>query len=152
MRSLLILLPALSLMAAEPAGFVHWKASDLKAYGAKLAPKMDAKKAAAETVAKFGNHLTMVAHREGSGEAEVHDTQADFFIVQSGEATLVHGGQVQDARTTAPGEIRGPSIKGGEKTHIGPGDIIHIPAKQAHQLLLAPGVKFDYAVIKVDVK
>ncbi|MGE5645736.1 MAG: hypothetical protein ACM336_08085 [Acidobacteriota bacterium] len=151
MRSLLLLLPALALVATEPAGFVHWKSSELKAYGAKLAPKMDAKKSAFETVAKFGNHLTMVAHRERSGEAELHDKQADFFIVQSGEATLVHGGRIQDARTTAPGEIRGPSIQGGEKTRLGPGDIVHIPAKQAHQLLLDPGAKFDYFVIKVDV-
>jgi mannose-6-phosphate isomerase-like protein (cupin superfamily) len=152
MRRLLLFLPAVALVAAEPAGFVHWKASDLKAYGAKLSPKIDAKKVATAQLGQFGNHFMMVAHREGNGEAEIHDTQADLFIVQSGEATLVYGGQVPDGKTTAPGEIRGPSIKGGEKTKIGPGDIVHIPAKVPHQLLIAPGAKFDYAILKVDVK
>jgi hypothetical protein len=31
------------------------------------------------------------------------------------------------------------------------GDIVHIPAKTAHQLLVAPGKVFTYFVIKVDV-
>ena len=52
-----------------------------------------------------------MAHREGSGEAELHETQADVFVVQSGEATLVIGGTVVDPKTTVPNEIRGPSIK-----------------------------------------
>ena len=143
---------ALVMTAAQPTGFVHWKAGELKGFGAKLAPKMDAKKVATEQLGKFGNHLVMVAHREGSGEAEVHDTQADIFIVEEGEATLAHGGEVVDPKTTAPGEIRGPSIRGGEKTRIAAGDIIHIPVKEPHQLLLAPGAKFTYAIVKVDVQ
>ncbi len=150
MKHLLLFVPVLALVAAEPAGFVHWKASDLKAYGAKLAPRMDSKKVATEQLGKFGNHLMMVAHRVGNGEAEIHDTQADFFIVQAGEATLAYGGRVPDGKTTAQGEIRGSSIEGGEKTRIGPGDVVHIPAKVPHQLLIAPGAKFDYAIVKVD--
>jgi mannose-6-phosphate isomerase-like protein (cupin superfamily) len=152
MKNLILILAAMAMTAAEPAGFVHWKAAELKGLGATLAPRMDAKKVAVEQLGKFGNHLIMVAHREGSGEAEVHDNQADFFIVQEGEATLVYGGEVVDAKTTAPGEIRGPSIRGGEKTRLGPGDIVHIPVTVPHQLLLAPGAKFTYAVVKVDAK
>src|SRR5687768_17721038 len=44
-----------------------------------------------------------------------HDTQAVIFVVQSGAATLVLGGNVVDGKTTAPGETRAPSIKGGKK-------------------------------------
>jgi hypothetical protein len=135
---------ALPLMAAEETGIVVWSASELKGYGAKLAPKMNEKKLALEHLGKFGNHATLVAHRQADGEAEVHDTQ------ESGAATLVLGGNVVDGKTTAPGETRAPSIKGGKKHSIGAGDIVHIPAKVPHQLLLPTGKEFTYFVIKVD--
>jgi mannose-6-phosphate isomerase-like protein (cupin superfamily) len=93
-----------------------------------------------------------VLHREGNGEAELHDVQADVFIVQSGEATLVYGGQVVGGKTTAPNEVRGPSISGGSKVKMGAGDIVHIPAKTAHQVLVESGKQFTYAMVKVDAK
>jgi mannose-6-phosphate isomerase-like protein (cupin superfamily) len=152
MKQLLLISAALVLFAAEPAGFMHWRAGELKNYGSKLAPKMDATKLAFEPLGKFGNHSVLIAHREGNGEAEVHETQADLFIVQEGRATLVHGGEVVNARTTAPGETRGPSIRGGERSTLAPGDIVHIPVKVPHQLLLEPGAKFTYAIVKIDSK
>jgi mannose-6-phosphate isomerase-like protein (cupin superfamily) len=141
---------AAAAMAAEPTGIVVWPASDLKAYREKLAPKMNEKKLSLEQLGKFGNHSTLIAHREGDGEAEVHDVQADFFVVQTGNATLVLGGEVVDGKTTAPGEIRAPSIKGGQRHSIAAGDVVHIPAKVPHQLLVAPGKEFTYFVIKID--
>jgi mannose-6-phosphate isomerase-like protein (cupin superfamily) len=141
---------AVPLLAAEPAGFVVWPDADLKAYGRKLAPKMDAGKVASERLTSFGNHLTMIAHREGDGEAELHEGQADYFVVQAGAATLVVGGEVVGGRTTAPGEVRGPSIKDGARRALAVGDIVHIPAKTPHQLLITPGKQFTYFVIKVD--
>ena len=136
--------------AAEPEGFVIWPAAELKNYGKKLAPKMNAGKVASETLSNWGTHLAMIAHREGDGEAELHEKQADVFFVQSGEATLVIGGEVQGGRTTAPGEVRGPSIKGGERRPLAAGDVAHIPARVAHQLLIAPRNHFTYFVVKVD--
>jgi hypothetical protein len=136
--------------AAEPAGIVIWKASDLKGYAQKLAPKMNEKKLATESLGHYGNHLAMIGHREGDGEAEWHGVQADVFVVQTGEATLVLGGEVVDRRTSAPNEVRGPSIKGGQRHALAAGDIVHIPAKVPHQLLIAPGKEFTYFVVKVD--
>ena len=152
MKRLLILLAVIPLFAADPAGFVVWKASDLKGYEKKLAPKMNPQKVATEQLVSFGNHSTMIAHREGDGEAEVHDKMADLFVVQSGEATLIVGGTVAGGKTTAPGETRGPSITGGEKKKLGPGDVVHIPATVPHQLLVAPGKQFTYFVMKVESK
>ena len=145
------LVAAVPLGAAEPEGFVIWPGSELKVYGKKLAPKMNAGKVAAEQLAKFGNHSTMIAHREGDGEAELHQTQADVFFVQSGEATLIVGGEVEGGKTTAPNEIRGPSIKGGTRHALAAGDVVHIPAKIPHQLLIASGKEFTYFVVKVDM-
>jgi len=143
-------LAAVPLLAADPPGFVIWSGSELKGYGKKLAPKMNEKKVASERLASFGNHLAMIAHREADGEAEVHETQADLFVVQGGAATLVVGGEMVDGKTTAPGEVRGPSIKGGERKPLGPGDVVHIPAKVPHQLLVPTGTPFTYFVVKVD--
>jgi mannose-6-phosphate isomerase-like protein (cupin superfamily) len=143
-----LLLPAF-MWAADPAGFVYWSGKDLKTYEQKLKPKMNEGKVASETLAEFGNHLTMIAHREGDGEAEVHDLMADFFVVQSGEATLVVGGKVVNGKTTAPNEIRAPKIDGGERRKLVAGDIVHIPKKIPHQLLIENGKQFTYYVIKV---
>jgi len=140
------------LAAGEPAGFAHWSAASLQGYGEKLAAKVDPKtKSASERLGKFGNHFFMIGHREGDGEAELHEGQADVFVVESGAATLVVGGEIVEAKTTSPGEIRGPSITGGERVKLGVGDVVHIPAKTPHQLLIEPGGKFTYFVMKVDV-
>jgi mannose-6-phosphate isomerase-like protein (cupin superfamily) len=141
---------AVPLVAAEPPGFVVWSGSELKGYSKKLAPKMNEGKVASERLATFPNHFAMVAHREGDGEAELHETQADLFVVQSGEATLVFGGEVVSPKTTAPNEVRGPSIKGGERKALAGGDVVHIPAKIPHQLLVPAGKEFTYFVMKVD--
>src|SRR5437870_5440316 len=119
-------------------------------YGKKLAPKINEGKVASERLATFPNHFAMIAHREGDGEAELHEKQADLFVVESGEATLVFGGEVVSPKTTAPNEVRGPSIKGGERKALAAGDVVHIPAKIPHQLLLPAGKEFTYFVMKVD--
>jgi mannose-6-phosphate isomerase-like protein (cupin superfamily) len=143
-----LLFPAL-LTAAEPAGFVYWSSKDLKAYEQKLMPKMNERKLADETLGSWGNHRAMVAHREADGEAEVHETVVDFFVVQSGEATLVVGGEIVGGKTTAPNEIRGPKIANGERRKLTAGDVVHIPEKMPHQLLVEKGKQFTYFVIKV---
>jgi mannose-6-phosphate isomerase-like protein (cupin superfamily) len=151
MRTLLAFLAASALLgAADPAGFGQWKGAELKSYDKKLAPKIDAQKIGSAPLANYGNHNLMVIHREGSGQAEFHEKQADLFIVQSGEATLVVGGTVVDPKTTEPNEIRGPSIKDGVSKHLGPGDVVHIAAKTPHQLMLDAGKQITYAVMKVN--
>lgn len=145
----LTLLAALAaLPAGDPAGFNLWTSADLKGAAGRLSPKLSAQKVASETLAEWGNHRIMVAHREGNGEAEWHQKQADLFIAQSGEATLVYGGKVVNGKTTAPGEVRGPSIAGGLRKKLTSGDIVHIPAKTAHQLMVDK--TFTYATVKVD--
>lgn len=152
----LCVIPALAAgalaVAADAPGVVVWKSGDLKAYQQKLAAKIDEKKVASEKINDFGSKYAMVAHREGTGEAEIHDVWADLFVIQSGEATLVTGGTLKSPKTTAPGELRALSIEGGEKHKVAAGDIIHIPAKVAHHLLVDKGKQVTYFVMKVDSK
>ena len=142
---------ALAAMVAQsnPGGVRVWKSADIESRGAALAKKLDANKVASEVIATDGNRTFMVAHREGSGLAEVHDTQADVMVISKGEVTMVYGGTVVDGKTTAPGETRGPSIKGGTEVKLGPGDILHIPAKVPHQMKLDAGKQVTYFVTKV---
>ncbi len=91
----------------------------------------------------------MVAHRETTGSSEIHQHEADIFVIEEGEGTLITGGKLVNSRVDKPGELRGTSISGGEKTHYAPGDIIHIPAGVAHQLLVEKGSPVTYFVVKV---
>ena len=93
----------------------------------------------------------MKTHREAtSGQAEFHEKQADLVVVQSGRAMIVIGGRIINGKTTAANEIRGTSIEGGERQALKAGDIVHVPAKTSHQVLLDAGQKIDYVVLKMD--
>jgi mannose-6-phosphate isomerase-like protein (cupin superfamily) len=150
MRYVLALAAAVAALAAAPDGFRFWKAPELKAMDKTLAAKAGPGKSAAQQLGDFGSHSLVVVHRQGDGEAEIHQTQTDIFVVQSGTATLVVGGEVVNGRTTAPNEIRGDSIKGGQKRPLAPGDIVNIPARMPHQVLVSPGNRVTYAIVKVN--
>ncbi len=141
---------ALPLMCAEPAGYKYWSGAQLLDAEKALAPKMSARKVASERVGSFGNHYALALHREASGEAELHQHQADIMVIQSGSATLVVGGTIPKARTSAPGEIRGASVDGGKRQKISAGDILHVPSKTPHQILLEPGQQLNYFTLKVN--
>ncbi len=143
---------AAALPAGPPQGFEHWTAGALRAYQKSLSAGMNQQKLAARTLVGYGNHSFLVAHREASGEAELHQSQNDVMVVETGQATLVVGGTVVDPKTTAPGEIRGPSIQGGENVPLAPGDVVHIPNRVPHQMLLAPGKQITYFVVKIDAR
>jgi mannose-6-phosphate isomerase-like protein (cupin superfamily) len=144
-----LLAAGFALPAGDPQGLYIWKAAELKAFSKNLAPKINDKKVATQDIAKNGNYRFMVAHREGSGEAEYHAVDADIFMVQSGTATLVYGGELVDGKSSGPNEMRAASIKGGMEKPLAAGDIVTIPAKLPHQVKLAPGKEFTYFVVKV---
>ena len=147
--ALTLLLAGFAVSAGDTPGFYLWKAADLKGFSKSLAPKVNDKKLASQQIAAFGNYSFMVAHREGSGDAEYHATQADIFVVQTGAATLVIGGELVDGKTTKPNEMTAPAIKGGTEQKLAAGDVVTIPAKTAHQLKVDAGKEFTYFVVKV---
>jgi len=155
MKTIATLLLALTFAlpaGSEPAGFELWTASHLKTLESKLSAGLNAQEFAVQSLGTFGNHSFMLAHREGNGQAELHETQNDVFFVQSGRAMLVVGGTVVEPKTVAPHETRGSSINGGEQKALGPGDVVHIPAGVPHQLLVDAGNQFTYFVVKIDAK
>jgi uncharacterized RmlC-like cupin family protein len=143
------LLGSLMLQAGTTPPVQVWTAADIQSRGRALAQKLDANKVATDNIGTVGNRSFLIAHREGSGLAEVHDTQADLIVISSGEVTMVYGGSVVEGKTTAAGETRGSAIQGGTEKVLGPGDVLHIPAKIPHQMKLAPGAQVTYFVAKV---
>ena len=98
----------------------------------------------------FGNHSLSITVHDKSGIAEIHQTTATVMIVESGEATLIYGGEVIDAKTTSPNEIRGPGIRNGTTVHVIAGDVIHFAAGVPHQWLVDPGKQITYLVVHIE--
>ncbi len=98
----------------------------------------------------FGNHGLSITVHNTSGIAEIHQATADVMIVQSGEATLIYGGEVVEAKQTAPNEVRGPSIRNGTSVHVAAGDVIHFAAGVPHQWIVDPGKEITYLVVHIE--
>ena len=89
------------------------------------------------------------SHRDKPGQVEVHARETDIFYVTDGEATLVVGGTVVGGKTTAPGQIRGTDIKGGQTQLLKKGDVVTIPAGTAHWFKELGTPTISYLTVKV---
>ena len=88
--------------------------------------------------------------RDAPGEVEYHERVVDVMRVVEGTATVVTGGEIEDAREVAPGELRGASVRGGTTHRLGIGDVLAIPNGVPHQFVEVSD-PFLYFVVKVDV-
>jgi mannose-6-phosphate isomerase-like protein (cupin superfamily) len=104
---------------------------------------------AVQQIADFPNDSFLVVHREADGPPEWHETQADVFFVQSGSATLIVGGMLVNGETVAPHEKRNGTIQGGVPKKLSAGDVVRIPPRVPHQLLLEGAHEFNYFVVKI---
>lgn len=147
MRHMLLTLAFAAMAMAADRSVDVYSARDLAALKSKLAQKQAP--FAAEDLARYSNHYTMLAYRDATGSAEVHEHEADIFVIESGDAILVTGGKLVNGHAQKSGEIRGTSIDGGERHQLSAGDIVHIPAGVPHQLLVDKGSAFTYFVVKV---
>ena len=148
----LLSIPFLSAMSEDPVpeGYQHWTSSSLKPVVEALTSQAakDTHHSAMKPLADFPNEAILEVHREADGQIEWHETQSDIFFVQSGNATLLVGGTYLNGETTAPHEKRNGTIQGGIRQKLGPGDVVRIPAKVPHQVLVEGGHEFTYLVVK----
>jgi len=143
---------AVPFATAQTATVDHFTQAQLAEKAQALSGAAQSTGAASTKLSDYPNHYTMIALRNKSGGAEIHEAFADFFFVLHGHATLVTGGSIVDPKSAGTGEIRGTSVQGGSQQAMGPGDVAHIPAGVPHQLLMADGTAFSYFVIKVREK
>ena len=138
-----------SLHAADPAQPMFWNSAQQKDFDKKAQSRLNAER-------HLGTERLMdsafVAYRDGSGEAELHENQADLLLIRSGEGTVLVGGRMVEGKPSGPGEVRGKSIEGGTKYPIAAGDVLYIPANTVHQFLMEPGQSFTAMVVKITPK
>jgi quercetin dioxygenase-like cupin family protein len=79
---------------------------------------------------------------------EIHTNEADLFYVIEGRATQVLGGNVIGGKETAPGQIRGSTIEGGQTYQLGKGDVMWVPAGVPHWFPDIPE-PLSYLLVKV---
>jgi mannose-6-phosphate isomerase-like protein (cupin superfamily) len=157
MRALLALLmvcTAASASAQSKSEIVYWPAATLKSYSPTLKDRQTAKQtmSASEILSDLGNHKFEILRRDGSGAGELHQNWTDIFIVQDGEATILYGGTIANAKDTGNGEIRGPKHVGGQSQKVTAGDVLVMPPGVAHQTIVEPGKLFFVMIVKVEKK
>ena len=81
-------------------------------------------------------------------DVEIHQNEADLFYVVEGRATQVLGGNVIGGKQTAPGQIRGSKIEGGQTYQLGKGDVMWVPAGMPHWFPEIPE-PLSYLLVKV---
>ena len=135
--------------AADPPGFKHWKAAELKQHDAELPKHMAADHSSRETLADYGDHRFRMLYRDADGNPEQHDAIIDIVYVQSGSGTLVMGGTMVGKKGTNPGEWVGTRLEGGDTHPLGAGDILHIPAGIPHSFLVLKGQHLTYVLLKI---
>ncbi len=149
----LIAIPLLVVRSEEPVpqGFEHWTPATLQRATQALAADAatDPHHFAVKQISDYPNEAFLLVHREADGQPEWHETQGDVFFVQSGSATLIVGGTYLNGETVAPHEKRNGSIQGGSRQKLSAGDVVRIPARVPHQVVLDGAHEFTYFVIKV---
>lgn len=150
---LTLLFPLLGSTSQEgfPTGFELWTTKSVSPQMAEMVAEApaDPHQFAVRLLADYPNDAFLLVHRAADGPPEWHETQADIFLVQSGSATLLLGGTLVNGETVGPHEKRNGSILGGVRRKIAAGDVVRIPPRVPHQVLLEGVGAFDYFVIKI---
>jgi mannose-6-phosphate isomerase-like protein (cupin superfamily) len=92
------------------------------------------------------NFRASTGWRDKPGQVEVHENWTDVIYVMDGAATFVTGGRMIDGKTTAPGEIRGDNVEGGQTDHVEKGSLLIVPAGVPHWLKSVESPLVDYVV------
>ena len=69
--------------------------------------------------------------------------------MRAGSATLVVRGTLLNGETVAPHEKRNGTIEGRTREKLSVGDVVRIPARTPHQLLLDGSKELDDSDVKV---
>lgn len=94
------------------------------------------------------HYMVHTSRRDNPGLAEIHKLDTDIIYVMEGTATLVTGGTVMEAKESAPDEVRGSRIEGGDIRQLSKGDVIIVPNNTPHWFREVNGT-FLYYTIKV---
>ena len=131
-----------------PPGFVLWTPERLATTIERLDRELGDKRLVFEAYGNYEGHSVYLVLRGKTSPAELHETEADLYVVRRGRATLVVGGELVEAEKRTRKQRRGSSVRGGYRREIGPGDVVHVPVGVPHQLILPEGESFLYDLTK----
>ena len=107
-----------------------------------------------------GGHKASVAllrRVKAETTALIHDRVTEIYQITSGSGTIVTGGALEGSTPTDLTRVNaGPSRtgthKGGESKHVGPKDIIIVPAGTPHRFSQLDGPEIVYMVYRFEPK
>lgn len=133
---------------ADPPGFILWRATELAQRNGQLGTTIGADGSSRETLADYvtpaRSHRFRFIRRDRDGLPEQHDDIEDYVYIQSGQGTILVGGQML-GRT---GDL-GTEINGGTRYSVGAGDVLRIPAGIPHAYHVEDGRHITYVLVRV---
>ena len=102
--------------------------------------------AAGKPLIETSGYKVHASRREGPGMAELHARDTDIIYVLEGTTTLVTGGEIVDAKSSAPDEVRGAALRGGKPQTLRRGDVFIVPQGVPHWFQQVEGPLLYYVV------
>jgi mannose-6-phosphate isomerase-like protein (cupin superfamily) len=115
----------------------------------KLAAEHEVSKLFRSDSGRFWTNLVTKDHAPNL-VAEMHDNEADIYVVVEGEADLYLGGALVEPSSPQVGQHIGANLDGATCRHLAHGDVVIIPEGVPHMLDVRNS-RFVYLVIKEDV-
>jgi len=138
------------LSGANASNYLFWTSSQMADLDRKLLSTMDATKGSQIDMMPTDHSFFMVTHREAdSPSGEIHRKHADFGVVRSGDAAILAGGTLSNAKQSGPNELRG-TIVGGTLHRIKAGDAYYVPANVPHQFIVERGKHIRVETLKIE--
>ena len=132
----------------DPPGFGLWRAAELQQRNEAIVARMRTDGSSRETLADYGSgggsHRLRFIRRDRDGWPELHDDIIDVVFIQSGQGTVLVGGEM-----TGESNVPGSVINGGSRYSVAAGDVLHIPAKMPHAYLTTQGDHITYVLVRV---
>ena len=108
----------------------YYDAGDLK----KIWSELEAKDVTTRRILEGGAYSVNARIVLKASPPLVHHESVDIWVVQSGTATSITGGELMDGKKRRPeiDDIAGTSIKGGHEQALKAGDVLYVPVGVPH--------------------
>lgn len=94
-------------------------------------------------------HSISLVVRKGYTQPEIHELKWDVYVILEGSGTVLMGGERTNWVEGLPPEEQHPGLEGAEAFQVAAGDVLHVPARVWHQLLLDEGREMTYMLINI---
>jgi mannose-6-phosphate isomerase-like protein (cupin superfamily) len=112
---------------------------------------------AAEVPGGHKASLALLRRTKAETTALIHNRVTEIYQIKTGSGTIVTGGSLENPTATDLTRLNaGPSQtgthKGGESKHVGPNDVIIVPAGMPHRFSQLDGPEIVYLVYRFEPK